>query len=242
VALAARRFDGVSYITEELREFCRREFELPSHHSEIWSSGVDLDLFRPERKSFPGGDLRLIYHGNIVGNRGLENAVRALSLVNHGRVEMVFLGDGSGLRDLKNLAAKLGLAGRVIFHPSVPNEEVPRYIQAADAGILPFPDWPGWNTSSPLKLFECLACGRPVIVTRIPAHVHAVGGREFAFWAEASSPEAIARAIAEADGRKNEFDALGRKAREFAAENYSWEIQAGKLEGFLLAGERGRSA
>jgi glycosyltransferase involved in cell wall biosynthesis len=241
VTLAARRFDGVSYITEELREFCRRNFNLPPHNSEVWTSGVDLSLFRPEAKLFSEGALRLIYHGSIVENRGLENVVRALGLINHGRAEIIFLGDGSGLKDLKRLASSLGLAGRVTFHPSVLNEEVPRYIRDADLGILPFPDWPGWNTSSPLKLLEYLACGRPVIVTRIPAHLNAVGGQDFAFWAEASTPEALAGAIAEAERRRNEFDKLGRRAREFVGQYYTWEKQAGKLESFLLAAERDRS-
>lgn len=238
VTLAARRFDGVSYITEELREFCRRTFVLPAHNSEVWTSGVDLDVFRPEARLFSGKELRLIYHGSMAENRGLENAVRALGLIKDRRVEMVLLGDGNGLKALKGLTSKLGLADRVIFHPSVANEDVPRYIRYADAGILPFPDWPGWNTSSPLKLFECLACGRPVIVTRIPAHLNALGGREFAFWAEESTPEAIARAIAEAEAQRDEFDRLGFEARQFVGEHYTWEKQAGKLERFLLGGEQ----
>jgi len=241
LALAARRFDGVSYITEELREYCRGTYQLPFHNSEVWTSGVDLSLFRPDAKSFSEKAFRLIYHGNVVENRGLDNAIRALNLVRDRGVEMMFLGEGSGSRAMKSLVSRLGLTGRVTFHPSVPNEEVPRYIREADAGILPFPDWPGWNTSSPLKLFEYLACGRPVIVTRIPAHVNAVGGQEFAFWADASSPEAIARAIGEAEGSRKEFSRLGQKARQFVGDHYSWEKQAEKLEGFLLGGERERS-
>jgi len=241
VTLAARRFDGVSYITGELTEFCRRKFDLPLHNSEVWTSGVDLSLFRPEAKLFSDRALRLIYHGSMVKNRGLENVIRALGLIRDRRVEMVFLGEGNGLKDLKRLALELKLADRVLFHAAVPNEEVPRYIREADVGILPFPDWAGWNTSSPLKLFEYLACGRPVIVTRIPAHINAVGGQKFAFWAEASTPEAMARAIAAAEGCRDEFDKLGPKARQFVGENYTWEKQAAKLERFLLGGEQNRS-
>ncbi len=237
MTLAARRFDGVSYITGEMREFCRRKFGLPDHNSEIWTSGVDLSAFSAEPRLFSENSLRLIYHGSLVENRGLENALRALGLVKGRRVEMVFLGSGNGLGQLKKLTSKLGLADRVIFYPAVVNEEVSGYIREADLGILPFPDWPGWNTSSPLKLFEYLACGRPVIVTRIPAHINAVGGRDFAFWAEDSTPEALARAIAEAEEHKNEFGRMGSAARQFVAENYTWEKQAGKLERFLLGGE-----
>ncbi len=241
LTVAARRFDGVSYITDEMREFCRWKIDLPDHNSEVWTSGVDLSVFRAEPRLFSENSLRLIYHGSLVENRGLENALRALGLVKGRRVEMVFLGAGNGLGQLKKLASTLGLADRVIFYPSVVNEEVPGYIREADLGILPFPDWPGWNTSSPLKLFEYLACGRPVIVTRIPAHTNPLGGRAFAFWAEDSTPQAIARAIAEAEDHRDEFDRLGRMARQFVGENYTWEKQAEKLERFLLGGEQDSS-
>lgn len=241
VALAARCFDGVSYITEEMREYCRGTCRLPDHNSEVWTSGVDLSLFKPDLRSFPDKVFRLLYHGNLVENRGLENAIRAMNLIKDHGVHMIFLGEGSGSRAMKGLVNKLGLADRVTFHPAVPIEEVPRHINEADAGILPLPDWPGWNTSSPLKLFEYLACGRPVILTGIPAHINTVGGQEFAFWAEDSSPEAIARAIIEAEGSRKEFPRLGRSARQFVTGRYSWEKQAAKLEDFLLGGERARS-
>ncbi len=241
VSLAARRFDGISYITEELREYCRGTYHLPFHNSEVWTSGVDMSVFKPGGNLFSGKTFRLIYHGSLVENRGLENAIRALDLIRDRGVKMMFLGEGSGSRSLKTLVSGLKLTDLVTFHPAVPSEEVPRHIREADAGILPFPDWPGWNTSSPLKLLECLACGRPVIATRIPAHVNAVGGQEFAFWAEASSPEAIAGAIVQAEGSRQEFPRLGRMARQFVGDRYSWEKQAAKLEAFLLGSDRERS-
>ena len=100
--------------------------------------------------------------------------------------------------ELKDLSYKLRLENKVNFHTPVSHKEVPKYINRSDAGILPFPDWPGWNTSSFLKLLEYLACGKPVIATRIPAHTSVLDGRNFAFWALTSSPESIAAAIEKA--------------------------------------------
>ena len=238
LSTAARHFDGITYITEEIRNYCKFKFNLTEHESEIWTSGVDIDVFKPEHLDGPKNSLKILYHGSIVANRGLQNAVKALALIKNHDIEFSFLGEGDGLDELKRLSLDLGLERQVVFHDSVPYSDVPRYILAADAGILPFPDWPGWNTSSPIKLFEYLACGKPVIVTRIPAHTNVLQGADFAFWAESSSPEAIASAIVKAFDVREKFGFIGLKARQLAVEKYSWESQAHKLERFLNREDR----
>jgi len=234
---AAMHFDGVTYITETLRDYCQRKYNLPPYKTETWSSGVDLDVFKPGRNTLARRAFRIIYHGNFAENRGLDSVIRALSLIKDEPVELMLMGSGSGLRSLKTLVARLGLERRVIFYPPVSHAEVPRHIHEASIGILPFPNEDGWNVSSPIKLFEYLACGKPVIVTNIPAHINVVNGKEFAFWAENATPEAIAYAIIGAMNARHTFDRLVREARRFVEENFSWEKQAARLERFLLMTE-----
>jgi glycosyltransferase involved in cell wall biosynthesis len=99
-------------------------------------------------------------------------------------------------------------------------------------GILPFQDWHGWNVSSPIKLFEYLACGKPVVVTDIPAHRNVLKDAEFAFWARQSSPEHIAGAIRQAYERRKDFGHMASNARQFVMGEYTWERQAEKLKLF----------
>jgi glycosyltransferase involved in cell wall biosynthesis len=231
--IAARFFEGITYITEEIRDYCKHKYSLPDHESEIWESGVDINRFKPENTDSSKNSFKIVYHGSISLNRGLQNAVKALALIKNRYIELSFLGEGDGLNELKRLSMELGLERRIVFYDSVPYGDVPKYILAADVGILPFPDWPGWNTSSPIKLFEYLSCGKPVIVTRIPAHTNVLKGSDFAFWAESSSPEAIASAIVKAFNSKDKFEAIGAKARQLVVEKYSWESQAQRLEEFL---------
>lgn len=49
--------------------------------------------------------------------------------------------------------------------PSIPPEEVPRYVHGFDVGIIPFHDTPLTRCVNPLKLYEYLACGKPVVAT-----------------------------------------------------------------------------
>jgi len=236
---AAKHFDGIAYITDNIRKYCCENFNLSAHASAIWSSGVDTNVFRPISQRRPGGKFKILYHGTVAINRGLDKVIRALDLIGDSAVELIILGSGEGLDELKCLTARLKLGDRVVFRSSVPFSEVPEKISEADAGVIPFPDWVGWNVSSPIKLFEYLACGKPVIVTKIPAHLDVLGGQRFAFWADASTPRCIARAIVEAIHSQDAFPAIAEDARLFAKQYYSWQSQAEKLEKFLLGEKTG---
>lgn len=231
---AAREFDGITYITETMRKYCEERFRLPRHRAAVWGTGVDLDLFPPRPfASEVGKTLKLMYHGKAAENRAIGNVVRALSRLTDIDVEFLVLGQERELRGLKKLVSELGQEDRVNFMDYLPHDRVPDQIARADAGILPFPDLDQWNTSSAIKLFEYLASGRPVIITKLPAHLEVLDGREFAFWSETSSPKDLAAAIRAAASRKPDFSRLGRDARSFVESRFGWETQLGHLEEFM---------
>lgn len=230
---AAKYFDGVTYITREMRRYCTSKYNLLPHDSAIWTSGVNPGLFY-HGPSDPANDpMRIMYHGSVAKKRRLDNAVKAVGLLRDIDVCLEILGGGDALPDLKDLVKTLGLEHRVTFRNSISYRDVPRWINSGHVGILPFPAWPGWNVSSPIKLFEYLSCGKPVIVTDIPAHRNVVEGRSFAFWAGDGSPDAIACAMRRAYEQRSNFDALGKQAREFIMKEYTWERQAERLTAFV---------
>jgi glycosyltransferase involved in cell wall biosynthesis len=242
VKIAARLFDGISYITEEMRDYCIRKFHLPDHPSSVWSSGVDFEHFKPlpqpetKTETHPGENpqFRLMYHGKVDVHRGIHHIVRAMALLNRPPdIELYLLGAQEEMADLKKLAERLNLTGRVFFHPTVPYQEVPAWINRIDAGVLPFPQWPPWNTCSPIKLFEYLACGKPVVATSIPAHKSVLGGKSFAFLADAPGPRGLANAIEKAASPKNNFKKIAEDARNFVKMNFGWDTQLAEFERFL---------
>jgi len=231
--IASKEFDGVTYITEEMKDFCEKKYNLQEHRNIVWQSGVDISLFKPHNFSYGEKKFRIMYHGAISNKRGIRSAIIAIKMLKDYDIEFNIVGDGTDLKKNENFVRRLGLADKVNFLGRIPFKQIPIYLNKMDAGILPFPDYEGWNTSSPIKLFEYLASGRPVIVTKIPAHVKVLENKEFAFWADSSDPESISKAILEAYKNKGSFERLGAAARDFAKMNYSWEIQLSKLNIFL---------
>ncbi|MBA2881477.1 glycosyltransferase involved in cell wall biosynthesis [Desulfosalsimonas propionicica] len=230
---ASRHFSGVTYITEEMRRYCIKRFGLPDHKSAVWTSGVDADTFRPADLKPADTPFRLIYHGGIISAaRGLDRLIQAMDYVKDLDIHLTLI---SSLREPEAICwiERLKLQDRVTLVDTIPHAQIPAQIQAHHAGILPFPDCDMWNTSSPIKLFEYMACGLPVIATQIPAHRNVLNGKPFAFFAKDASPQALAAAIRQAYSQKKRFEELGNQARAQVLEEHTWNSQAVRLSNFL---------
>ena len=233
LGLACRSFAGVTYITDEMRRYCAERYRLAEHRSAVWTSGVNTDAFTIAQSLGDDGTFRLIYHGGIISvTRGLDRLIQAMDHVRDLDLRLTLI---SSLREPEAIdwIDKLNLHDRVTLMDTIPHQDVPAEIQRCHAGILPFPDRDIWNTSSPIKLFEYMACGKPVIVTDIPAHRNVLDGRPFAFFAPDASPKALAGAIRQAYDRRDQFGLLGQAAREQVLAEHTWARQAERLALFL---------
>jgi D-inositol-3-phosphate glycosyltransferase len=145
----------------------------------IVPGGVDLDRFRPlergpARQAFgiDAADPVLLFVGRIQPLKGVEVLLRAAALLAAElprlRVLVVGgLGDGRGpeareLRRLHGIAAALGIADRVAWLGAVEQARLPALYAAADVTVMP-----SAYESFGLVAVESLACGTPVVATRV---------------------------------------------------------------------------
>src|SRR4051794_27914146 len=149
----------------------------------VVSPGVDLDLFTPKarggrpgarrRLGLPGGGQVLLFVGRIQPLKAPDVLVRAAAELlardprRRERLTVVVLGgpSGSGLekpRALQELAAALGLADVVRFHPPVGRTELADWYRAADLVAVP-----SYSESFGLVAVEAQACGTPVVAARV---------------------------------------------------------------------------
>lgn len=239
--LAFRYFDGVTIITDKMKSDLQKEVNDFQKLLCVWSTGVDPDLFDPHRagslKSELGfnGRFVIMYHGVLSPNRGLQQTIDAIDMVrkSHPEVMLFLLGRGPAETELKQQIQQLGVQDSVRIHPSVPFEDVPKYINSAQVGILPFPDLDWWNTSSPIKLNEYLAMEKPVIVTDIVAHRAVLGKAKCAFFVSDHNPTSLARGIEVALEKAPDFLSLGTSGREIALSRFTWKKQALEIKAYF---------
>jgi glycosyltransferase involved in cell wall biosynthesis len=233
--LANRFCDAVTVITPMLLQTVRPYLNRISKKIGVWSSGVCFEYFHSMRKDLGLEDKKvLFYHGILSPNRGIQNAIKALSLLKDKMSDLVFLlvGEGDGRQEIQSLAKKLGISDRLIIFGKVSYHEIAKFVRIADAGILPFPNISCWEVSSPIKLMEYLAMKIPVIATDIHAHRYVLEMTGGGFLIPNNNPETIADSIIQVlDNGQEIFKKIPPKKN--IEEIISWNAQAKKLELFL---------
>jgi len=139
---------------------------------------------------------------------------------------------------LAALSRELGLELNLLFIPSVPHQQVPAWLRSADAGLLLYPGSQYLaEFSSPLKVFEYLACGLPVIATRLAALEEVVKDGVNGKLVDSQDPRAAAAEIAAVLRDSQLLTRLGSAARQCAAE-YHYSRRAERIAealGYCLA-------
>ena len=178
--------------------------------------GIDPAPFeRTSEGDTAAGRLRLTYGtpltlfvGRLVPYKGVEVLLRAMP---HVPGSLVLVGDGPLRRDLEELAARLGIAGRAHFVGSAPQDDLVALFHAADVLALPSVTP---NEAFGLVQLEAHACGVPVVSTSLPtgvpfANLHGVTG----LVVEPGDPEEFAAALGLLLEDESLRAELGRRAR-----------------------------
>jgi glycosyltransferase involved in cell wall biosynthesis len=200
--------------------------------------GIDPDRFSDAdgeaiRRRYNLNDLKVvIYVGTIATMRKLDVLVYAFSKVKKSseNVKLLMVGDGTDKSNLERLAGELGIPDNVVFTGQVYSHEVPNFIAAADVGVSPVPPLDFYKLSSPIKMFEYMAMGKPVVANEeIPEQKEVIeesgGGVLVKFDAES-----FADGIIELLDDPERATKMGRKGHEWVVKNRSYEIMAREVE------------
>ncbi len=201
-------------------------------------SGVDISLFDislSERDARVELDLPLkakiaLYTGNFTTmgeDKGIDDTIHAMTHVPH----VVFVAVGGNEKDIaryRTLSEKVGVSHRVVLRGHTPQPILARYQRAADVLMMPFPDTPHYrNHMSPVKMFEYMASGVPIIASDLPT-IREVLNEKNAMIVPPNDPLAIANAI-----QVTFDDSLGSTTRAGRARadvlEYSWENRTQRI-------------
>lgn len=136
-------------------------------------NGVDLEAFEPgppdpalrQRLGYGKEDVVALYCGAHGISHALSRILDAAArLRGEERIRFLFVGEGAEKEALAERARALGLAN-VAFRDSVPREEVAGLYRSADVCLVPLRAVPLFRAFIPSKMFEILACGRPIVAS-----------------------------------------------------------------------------
>lgn len=146
-----------------------RSSRLDPKRTHVVPNGVDVAAFRPGRAperragwSLPPGGIAILTLGRLASDKGVDVAIRALVELPEA-VTLIVAGSGAHEGELRALAGRLGVSGRLRFIGGVPQDEVPEVMRAADVFWFPTVR----DEAAPLVLPQAMACGLPVVTSRI---------------------------------------------------------------------------
>jgi glycosyltransferase involved in cell wall biosynthesis len=238
-----RFLNGITVITDYYKERLCEKFQFNPDNVGVWSSGVNLELFSPEkykhhaRLSFLEGKFVLMQHGEISYNRGLFELIEAIGKVNKPDICLVLvgkaLGSGGVKEQLVSLAEKLKLKDKIYILPPVSHEQIPAYISYCDCAVMAYPNIEYWNNNSPVKMFEYLAMGKVIICTDMPAFRSVMGDKKCACYIKDNASQTLAEAIRYCYENKSFLREWGETGIGIVRADYTYDKQVKHLMSFI---------
>jgi len=193
----------------------------------VIATGYDA-TFRPSSKdesrarlSLPASKVILLTVANLVPQKGHSYLLEAFSRLSRSRPDLflVLVGGGELEAALRKKATDLGLKDNIMFTGPLPHEQIPVWMCACDLFVLP-----SVNEGTPTVIPEAMACGRPIVATRVGGVPDVVSDDSVGYLVSANDEVALSDAILRALGKKWDQGEIVKRALP-----YSWDSVAGEI-------------
>jgi glycosyltransferase involved in cell wall biosynthesis len=205
--------------------------------------GADTERFHPGAPGQPSfsrkpGTTLVVFAGAFRVWHGAIHVIEAIrTLRGRGRTDIVavMIGDGPELGRVRQAAAGLESDESVQFTGVVDHDRMPACLAAADIGVAPFDVAAHAPLAldfywSPLKIFEYMASGLPVVAPDIPRLRRIVADERQGLLYDASDPNGLALALERLSDEAPFRTALGAAARERVVREFGWDVHCRKLD------------
>lgn len=234
--------DRVIVVSRQLQEFAA-SCGVPNSHICVLPNAVDPQHFavddhgRAVRVKYQLEGKRVIgFVGSLKPWHGTETLFEAFRdlYAKAPNTHLLIVGDGPKREALEQYVQSHDLNGAVTFSGNVAYDDVPQYIAAMDITVAPYIPHENFYYS-PIKIFEYMVMGKPVVAGRIGQVEEIVAHGETGVLFDPGNIEQLAAALAKLAGDLPLCHRLGEKARTWVQKERTWENNARQV--VAMAGE-----
>lgn len=231
---ALDRADGVIVVCDEQVQRLNSTYGYPVEQIELVQNTPELDTFASVRKGCTVPPRVFGHHGFFTLDRGLENFTRGFELVAKelDNIRLTLYGKGETFEDVKKVLVESQVHDRIELHGEYPLSSIADLYGKCDIGILPYIPNEHINTTIANKLFDYMACGKPVIVSEAKPMKRIIGETGAGISADCSTPEKIARAIKLI--LSSNLTEMSENGQKFAKKKYNWAVDSERLCKFVM--------
>ena len=233
--LFLKKVAGIFCVTEELKEYFMKRTGLPENCFHVVHNGADADIWPEDGFCREVEDrLNIGFLGHFQDRQGLETIFRALPKIHReiSNVHLIVGGSGPEENRYKKYVNELGIEEIVEFVGFVNKKELPLFLSKADVVVASYTsEFANGSTGlSPIKMFTYLSCERLVVASDVSS-LSDFRKCPAVIFAKPDDPDDFAKKIVGVlEMTQQEHDLLGKKARRFILDGYTWDHVAKKTD------------
>jgi glycosyltransferase involved in cell wall biosynthesis len=228
--LSLKKYDAVIAVSNEVAKSTLKWYFVDKRKVYTVYNGVDTRLFFPdqsERKrmrrtlAFSDDEKVLLFFSFITKQKGLHLLIKALPIIlkDNKCVKLMIVGAGEYLDEAKLIVEQSGIENYAFFTGHISHKDVSHYINASDIFIMPTLRQEGL----PFALIEAMACGKPVIASKIGGISSVVDDGINGFLIPPGDVSTLAEKAIFLLNNKYFTDKLADNARKKVVQNFSYE-------------------
>lgn len=244
--IAAHFSDKIICVTPQIKSYFVNNFACQETKVVVISNGVNTEKFFPildqkllskwrTRLGIEPEELIVVFVGNLARWQGVDILIESgiQLLEKRKNVKFLIAGDGIIKEDLMEKVATFRHKEKFIFTGMLNYSDVPFLINIAEVGVAPFILKRNCSTGvSPLKVFEYMACKKPIVTTNIYG-LEFVEKEGVGKLVEPGEAIGLAEAIDDLLSNKEKREEMGRKGLKLVAEKFNWKSKINEIDKIL---------
>lgn len=208
---------------------------------QVVPNGVDTDRIRPARRASQAAGFTVGFVGTLKPWHGVETLVHAFAagVATTPADRLLLVGDGPEAARLYALAHRLGIGDNLEMTGAVDHTQVAGHLQRMDVAVAPYPESPD-AYFSPLKLYEYLAAGLPIVASAVGQATDVLDDGANALLVPPGDIPTLAARLARLRDDAALRARLGNAARRTAVQRHTWDAAVRRI--LTLAGLDGTAA
>ena len=233
-----QKADRYIVVTSKMRDVLKKDYFVPKSKITFVENGANTSLFKPSNKTVAKNQLGLCesnnylcFIGTLSRYQGIDIFIKALPVIlREGKNTVALIvGDGEIKDEINKLITQLELTNYVELSGKVPYTQVPLFINASEICVAPFIGERNQRIGlSPLKIYEYLACGKPVVASKIKG-IEMLEQINAGNLVPPGDIQEFSNTILNLLKNPDLCKAMGENGRNWVVKNHSWEVVSQKV-------------